>query len=90
MTTVAERAERGAALPDEQKCEATWTLLGIEAPCGDPAVGLFRRACVHEHVRDGWLCREHAERRDGLCLTCHEMRGDMGHDCPIDLAEVTP
>ena len=66
-------------------CEAIWSFLGIEvAECGDPAVGQFRRMCVHEHLLDGWLCREHADWPEGgLCRTCATLGGDLSHECPI-------
>ena len=90
MSTVTERVECGAALLDGHGCEAVWEFLGIEAKCGTPAIGPFRRACVHEHIRDGWLCDEHAQTPErGLCRTCHELPGDLSHECPISIAEVT-
>ena len=72
-------------------CEAISTLLGIEmGACGDPAIGRFARACVHEHVRTGLLCRWHAEAPErGLCLTCWELPGELSHECPIGITEVT-
>ena len=89
MSTITETAERDAATGDGRICEAIWTWLGIEAPCGDPAIGLFRRACVHEHVRDGWMCAEHAGAPEtGLCRTCWELPGDLSHECPIGITEV--
>jgi len=90
VSTATEHAERGAALLDEHRCEAIWEFLGIEAPCGEPAVGLFRRACIHEHVREGWLCRDHVETPErGLCRDCYDLPGDLSHECPIGLTEVT-
>ena len=75
---------------DDRACEAVWEFIDIEALCGEPAVGLFRRACIHEHVRDGWLCGDHAEnRQNGFCRACFDLPGDLSHDCPISLAEVT-
>lgn len=47
--------------------------------CGKPGVAI-RRACVHEHVRDGHLCFMHSMFGDGSCLACFEADG---HDCPI-------
>lgn len=42
-----------------------------------------RAACVHEHVREGWLCWWHLERMTAaLCRVCHE----LGHDCPLSEA----
>ena len=67
-------------------CEAIWEFLGIEAPCGEPAAGRFRRICVHEHTRDGRLRGDHAENQNGLCRTCIELPGDLAHECPIAVA----
>lgn len=68
-------------------CEAIWSFFGLEAECGEPAVGRFRRMCVHEHARDGWLCQEHADRQEnGYCHTCNNLIGDLSHDCPIVIA----
>jgi len=91
VTTVAEREQDAAMVTGGEECEAIWALLGIEAPCGQPAIGRFRRICVHEHVRDGWLCRDHAETSGrGLCGTCRELPGGLSHDCLIIIAAVTP
>jgi hypothetical protein len=74
-----------------ETCEAIWAFLGIEAPCVQPAAGRFRRICVHEHVRDGWLCLDHAETSGrALCRTCRELPDGLSHLCPIVIAEVTP
>lgn len=65
-------------------CEVCVPFLG--ARCGQPAAGLYRRACVHEHMRDGYVCTGHVETAGhGLCLTCYNLDG---HDCPITLAPV--
>ena len=61
MSAVEERVRRGAEGLDEKRCEAVIPFIGIDWLCGEPAAGLFRRACVHEHIRDGWLCRNHAD-----------------------------
>jgi hypothetical protein len=67
-----------------QACEAEWAML--PAICGAPAVGQYRRACVHEHVRDGWLCALHAEIPEhALCKACHDFDG---HECPVGLARI--
>ena len=82
--------EHAATASHARTCEAIWTFLGIEAPCGEPAAGLYRRACVREHVRDGWMCSGHAETpQNGLCLACYELPGDLSHECPISVTEVT-
>ncbi len=91
MSTNTEREEVPAATGDPGTCEAVWTWLGIEGGiCGAPSAGRFARACAHEHVRTGRLCRDHAETsQNGLCLTCWELPGDLSHECPIHIAEVS-
>ena len=32
-----------------ETCDAINSWCGSEWPCGEPAVGRYRRACVHEH-----------------------------------------
>jgi hypothetical protein len=67
-------------------CDAQWETFGILTVCGQPAEGIWRRACVHEHVRDGLLCAEHASLTDtAFCKTCHELDG---HGCPLGLKRV--
>lgn len=88
MSTVTERVERGAALLDGKRCESVTRLTREE--CGTPAIGFFRRACVHEHVRDGWLCEHHADVMQPVCLACFNLGGGVSHECPITLIEVTP
>ena len=54
--------------------------------CGLPAAGVYRRACVHEHMRDDYVCAAHVEMTGlGYCLTCFELDG---HECPITLTAV--
>jgi hypothetical protein len=90
MTTITEREEIHAAAGDPGTCEAIWTFIGIEAVCGEPAAGNFARMCVHEHGRTGLLCRDHAETpENGLCRTCWDLPGDLSHECPISIAEVS-
>ena len=88
MSIIAERTEVTA--PTSAACEATVEFFGIELPCVMPSIGLYRRICVHEHVREGRLCREHVDLAPvGRCLACFLLDGDLSHDCPINLAEVT-
>jgi hypothetical protein len=89
VSTVTERV--GAPAVTAGTCEAVSPYLGITVEiCGDPAIGRFARSCVHEHVRTGRLCRWHAEAPErGLCLTCWELPGDLSHECPIGITEVT-
>jgi hypothetical protein len=90
MTAIDEREQTAAAPVAPETCEAIWAFLGIEAPCDQPAIGQFRRICVHEHARDGWLCRDHAEIPErGLCFTCHELPDGLAHECPVAIAAVT-
>jgi hypothetical protein len=90
VTTIAERGQDAATTAGGEECEAIRQFLGIEIPCGQPAVGQFRRICVHEHVREGRLCMDHAETpRNGLCLACHDLPGDLAHECPISMTEVS-
>jgi hypothetical protein len=87
VSAIAERVAAGAAFPDEHvTCEAIVYLFGAEFICGDPALGLFTRGCVHEHVRTGALCRDHAEAAEGgFCRTCYVLPVG-GHECPILLS----
>lgn len=65
-------------------CQAVWDT--PPASCGAPAAGLYRRACVHEHVRDGWLCERHADLSDlAICKAC---RDHDGHCCPLGLVRI--
>jgi hypothetical protein len=90
MTAITERAERETDQQDGKRCEAVIPFIGIDWPCGEPAIGLFRRACVHEHIRDGWVCQGHVDATEhGFCLTCASLGDDMAHDCPISLTEVS-
>lgn len=65
-------------------CDAYIPALGRKCDrLGVPA----RRACVHEHVRDVHVCREHLSIPGlAFCLPCRE----LGHDCPITIVELTP
>lgn len=87
--SITERVERGAAT-EATACEAIVEFLGVLfGSCGQPSAGLYRRICVHEHVADGRLCREHAERPGaGLCRTCYDLGGGLSHECPISVALV--
>ena len=89
MSTVAERAERGAALLDDRTCEGEWASGETVWPCSAPAVGRFRRACVHEHVREAWICSDHADQGWNSCKACKELAGELSHECPITITEVT-
>ena len=88
-STVAERAERGTALLDERTCEGEWAAGGTVRPCSAPALGYFRRACVHEHVRDAWICGDHAAPDWNQCKACVELDGGLSHGCPISITEVS-
>jgi hypothetical protein len=61
-------------------------LFGLLVICGSVPEGQWRRACVHEHVRDGFLCEEHAGLPEtAYCKTCREFDG---HLCPLTLARI--
>jgi hypothetical protein len=78
-----------AAMMGTPECDVIQEFLGIEAPCGNPAIGRFTRICVHEHLREGWLCAYHAENSErGLCRDCDQLPGVLSHDCPIAVAAV--
>ncbi len=80
----------GPAPPAGKDCEVVTPFIGVDWPCGNPAIGLFRRACVHEHIREVWVCRDHADTTElGNCRACWELPGGLSHDCPISLSELT-
>ena len=66
-------------------CEAVDIFLDRESgQCGRPATP-YRRICVHEHVRDGALCRGHAGNvAAGICRKCQDHPTDP-HECGIHL-----
>jgi hypothetical protein len=48
--------------------------------CPELVAGYVRMACVHEHVREGFLCASHMGRmQSAYCRICHA----LGHDCPL-------
>jgi len=56
-------------------------------PCRRPGRKV-RRACLHEHVSDLFVCAVHEERGargEGFCIPCYETDG---HRCPIRLQPV--
>ena len=59
---------------------------GVLVPCGEPGAVQVRQACVHEHVREAWVCREHVP--GGLCLACFDLPGGLSHECPLGGTEV--
>jgi hypothetical protein len=89
--TITERVAAGAAFLDERSCEAVAGVLlarGIKEFCGAPAAGRFSRACVHEHVRTGWLCQRHADdAASAFCRQCFELPAGS-HWCPVAIAPV--
>ena len=57
--------------------------------CALPATGYWAGECPCGHVRDGWMCKVHAEMAgEGGCRACVELE-DRPHDCPLPLARVT-
>ena len=89
MSTITERVKRGAALLDDRMCEGEWVSGETVRPCRAPAVGRFRRACVHEHVREAWVCSDHADRGWNSCKTCWDLDAGLSHRCPVAVTEVT-
>lgn len=56
--------------------------------CPEPPVGRFLGRCPCGHVRDGWLCGEHAEMLAlSGCRACIEDE-DRPHDCPLTVTPV--
>lgn len=88
---ITEHAEHGVMPAETATCEAVIEFCGVLlGPCGQPDARLYRRICVHEHVAEGQLCREHVERQAaGLCATCYGLGGGLSHECPISIALVT-
>ena len=88
MSVLIEHEEVPAATGGPGKCEAI--IQWLDAECGQPSAGLYRRICVHEHVIHGRLCQGHVDDvAFGICKTCVELGGDLSHECPINIAEVT-
>lgn len=90
MSATTERAATEAAPGETAACEAVIEFYGVPlGPCGQPSAGLYRRICVHEHVKDGRLCQEHAGRQEaGLCRTCFDLGGGLSHECSINVTKV--
>jgi predicted nuclease with RNAse H fold len=91
MSTITGPGGPDTAAGGTAACQAVNEFCGILlGPCGQTSAGLYRRICVHEHVKDGYLCQEHADRREaGLCRTCYELGGGLSHECAISVAKVT-
>ena len=88
MSIITEREEIAAST--DETCEAVIEWLGMTFPCVMPSSGLYRRICVHEHVRNGRLCQQHVDLTPvGRCQTCFDLADGLAHDCPIVLAGVT-
>jgi hypothetical protein len=51
--------------------------------CGEPGFPALR-GCVHEHVRDGIICGEHAKT-----ATCRDCYLADGHHCPISVMPIS-
>ena len=68
-------------------CEAVFVFFGTDLDtCGQPG-SFHRRACQHEHVRDGYLCPEHVKDvKAGMCSQCGK-HPTQSHVCDI---AVTP
>ena len=83
--TVIQAAAPGLTDAAAGACDAICELPGLEWPCGQPAIGRYRRMCVHEHARNGLLCQQHADSPHGLCRTCRELPGEFSHACSFTL-----
>ena len=74
-----------------ETCDAINSWRGSEWPCNVPAAGRYRQACVHEHIRDGCLCQEHASAPAGWrCKACLQLDGDLSHECAVALTPLEP
>jgi hypothetical protein len=58
--------------------------------CGATPAWLYRRVCVHGHIRDVWLCTTHealVSRTGGAsCRDCADL-GRWAHRCPVALVK---
>jgi hypothetical protein len=63
-----------------QPCKASWASRPYDY-CGEPATVPVTVACVHEHVRPGHACPEHAASLDEhFCALCFHADG---HRCRL-------
>ena len=53
--------------------------------CGETPAQLCRITCVHEHIRDRWICSGHKSDGGGACRACFEADG---HVCPITIMSI--
>jgi len=75
MTVTTTELRDPAQTAGPQLCDAIVDFFGTFIPCPVAAAGPYRRMCVHEHLRDGWLCQPHADRAAyGFCLPCPAAR----------------
>lgn len=66
-------------------CQAEHIAAGEGVPCPSAATGYLRGGCVHEHIREGWVCDYHRERQQGtVCRVCY----NLGHVCPLLFEQV--
>ena len=70
-------------------CEAIDNFFGVDlGACGQPGKRVSR-ACQHEHVRDGYLCEDHAANvAYGMCEDCHT-HPTHPHECSIHIMPLT-
>jgi hypothetical protein len=64
----------------ERKCQAVRAVSG--QPCGETSTGYYRTICLHEHVRDSYLCAFHSEAGSVQCRRCHTYAGHACHVYP--------
>ena len=66
----------------------TWLEVKPGNECGNSPAVMTRRACVHEHVREGYLCDLHINAvADGFCRDCYYLP-EGAHECRIVLEMV--
>jgi hypothetical protein len=67
----------------ERKCQAVEALSGRS--CGQTSADYYRSICLHEHVRDSYLCACHGEAASLQCRRCYTY---AGHACQLRLTRL--
>jgi hypothetical protein len=94
--TAADVLDRAAAtVPGIPECSAMIPVtfhpddLPALMRCPEPPVAQVEGRCPHGHVREGWLCDEHAEMLAlSGCRACLEDER-LPHECPLTVRRVT-
>jgi len=76
-------------IPRAHPCAARLDQPGRD--CGAVPALLYRRVCLHGHVRDAYLCRAHEQAAGAaVIITCRDCAGlrDGAHRCPVALIAV--